>query len=79
MTVKNVSDAKAELSALLVLVENGEEVVISRAGKPVAKLVAMETARPERVLGRLRGQIWTSEDFDAPSSEIEALFHGEES
>lgn len=66
--------ARAELSALLVKVEAGEEVIIARRGRPVAKLVrALQDERP-RQLGTLRGQIWMSEDFDAPCPEIEEAF-----
>ncbi|MBI1332515.1 MAG: type II toxin-antitoxin system Phd/YefM family antitoxin [Armatimonadetes bacterium] len=75
MTIRNVTETKAELSALLVLVENGEEVVISRAGKPVAKLVKIEPQKQPRKFGLLRGQGWISEDFDAPDPELEELFY----
>lgn len=63
----NVHEAKTHLSRLLERVERGEEVVIARAGKPVAKLVSVNPAKKTRgVLGRYRGQIWMSEDFDDP-------------
>lgn len=60
----NVHRAKTELSRLLEAVEAGEEVVIARAGVPVARLVAVRTG--ERVPGRLAGRIHLSDDFDAP-------------
>jgi prevent-host-death family protein len=61
----NVHDAKTQLSRLLARVEAGEEIVLARAGKPVAKLVPI--ARPERrPSGFARGKIWISEDFDDP-------------
>lgn len=75
MTVRNVTEAKAELSALLVMVENGEEVVISRAGKPVARLTKIEPRREPRKLGLLEGQFWISQDFDEPDQELEDLFY----
>ena len=75
MTMRNVSEAKAELSSLLVLAEQGEEVIISRSGKPVARLVKFERSTQRRKLGALKGKIWISPDFDAPSPEIEALFN----
>lgn len=75
MTIRNVSDAKAQLSSLLVLVEKGEEVIIARAGKPVAKLVAMKHSGQERKPGALKGKI--SSDFDAPDLLIEKMFYGE--
>ena len=74
MTIRNVSEAKAELSALLVLVEQGEDVVIARAGKPVARLSRFERSGQPRKLGALRGKIVISPDFDAPDEELEQLF-----
>ena len=60
----NVHDAKTHLSRLLQRVERGEEIVIARAGRPVAKLVAVTKAK--RVLGTDRGLVRIAEDFDAP-------------
>jgi prevent-host-death family protein len=63
----NVHEAKTHLSRLLERVERGEEIVIARAGVPVAKLVPLApVSRTRGVLGKYRGQIWISEDFDAP-------------
>jgi prevent-host-death family protein len=62
----NVHDAKTHLSRLLERVERGEEVVIARAGTPVAKLVPIEPKKTRGMLGRYKGQIWMSEDFDDP-------------
>jgi prevent-host-death family protein len=62
----NVHDAKTHLSRLLERVERGEEIVIARAGKPVARLVAIEPVLARRPLGKYRGQIWISDDFDEP-------------
>ena len=53
----NVHDAKTHLSKLLERAEAGEEIVIARAGRPVARLVPYGSDRPKRVFGRLRGQI----------------------
>lgn len=55
--VSDTYSAKANLSRLLDQVEAGQEVTITRRGKPVAKLVAYEPVRRKRVLGALRGQI----------------------
>jgi prevent-host-death family protein len=60
----NVHEAKTHLSRLLERVERGEEVIISRAGTPVAKLVAVPAAK--RVLGADRGRVRIAPDFDAP-------------
>ncbi len=61
----NVHDAKTNLSRLLEAVEDGEEVVISRAGKPVARLVPVSGSTTSR-LGADKGLVTISDDFDAP-------------
>lgn len=61
----NVHDAKTHLSKLLERVEGGEEIVIARAGQPVARLVPF--ARPgKRTLGLDAGQGFIADDFDGP-------------
>lgn len=70
----NVHEAKTQLSRLLVEVEGGEEVVIARAGKPVARLVPEQGRREPRKPGALKGKIWMSDDFDEPDEELERLF-----
>jgi prevent-host-death family protein len=71
----NVHEAKTQLSRLLRKVAEGEEITISRAGVPVAKLVAAGSQNKTRPMGMDRGRIWVAEDFDAPMPEIEALFY----
>jgi prevent-host-death family protein len=74
----NMHEAKTHLSRLVERVEAGEEVVISRAGKPVARLVSFRR-RPTRTFGELRGQIHLSDDFDeALPPQIEGAFRGEQ-
>jgi prevent-host-death family protein len=64
-TMYNVHEAKTNLSRLLQQVAAGEEVVIAKAGAPVAKLVPMpKRNKPE--MGFMRGRIWIADDFDAP-------------
>ena len=65
--VVNVHEAKTHLSRLLERVESGEEVVIARSGKPVARLVpiAKPVTEPRRP-GSLRGSISYAEDWDSP-------------
>lgn len=58
-----VAELKADLSAILRRAEAGEEVVVTRHGKPVARIVA---AVRKPVLGAMRGKIWMADDFDAP-------------
>ena len=78
MAVVNVHEAKTHLSKLLARVEGGEEIVIARDGKPVARLVAVAPERRKRKLGTLRGRIWVADDFDAPlPPEIQRYFDGE--
>ncbi len=74
MTAINVHEAKTHLSRLLLRVAGGEEIVIARAGKPVAKLVPVE-AKPQRVIGQDDGLFEVPDDFDAPlPAEVLALF-----
>ncbi len=75
MTIRNVGQAKAQLSALLVMVEQGEEVVISRSGSPIARLVPYDRPSVPRKLGALTGQIWVSPDFNEPDVVLERLFY----
>jgi prevent-host-death family protein len=60
-----VHEAKTHLSRLLQRVAAGEEIVIARGGKPVARLVPVQGPR-SRELGRDRGLFEVPEDFDAP-------------
>jgi prevent-host-death family protein len=65
----NVHEAKTHLSRLLARVARGEEVLINRAGKPVARLVPAGRPVGSRVLGRDRGVVFIADDFDAPLPE----------
>jgi prevent-host-death family protein len=63
----NIHQAKTHFSRLLQRVAAGEEVVIARAGVPVARLVAVEPKKGKvRPLGFARGEVWVADDFDAP-------------
>jgi prevent-host-death family protein len=76
MGVFNVHDAKTHLSRLLEQVARGEEVIIAKSGRPVAKLVPV-AAEPRRP-GRLKGRIRLGPDFDEPlPEEVLAAFRGE--
>ena len=66
MATINVHAAKTHFSRLLERVEQGEEVVIARAGKPVARLVPVEPLVEPRRPGSARGLGRVGEDFDAP-------------
>jgi prevent-host-death family protein len=70
MTQVNVQDAKTHLSELLHRVERGEEVVIARAGRPVARLSPVDVVRA-RTFGTV--ELDVPEDFDAPLDEAELV------
>jgi prevent-host-death family protein len=79
MEIVNVHAAKTHLSQLLARVEAGEEVVLGRAGHPIARLVPFRPVGTKRRFGGWRGRAWVSDDFDAPLPEsIEKAFFGEE-
>lgn len=71
----NVYEAKTQLSKLLEQVEAGDEIVIARHGKPVARLVPLQRSRPARVPGGWEGKVWMAPDFDEPDPELEELFY----
>jgi prevent-host-death family protein len=76
MAVFNIHDAKTQLSRLLERAAQGEEIVIAKSGRPIAKLVrvACEPRRP----GRLKGRIRIDPAFDEPlPDEAMAAFRGE--
>jgi prevent-host-death family protein len=78
MKMFNVHAAKMQLSRLIEQAAAGEEIVIAKAGKPVARLVPFEPRREPRRPGLMKGQIWIAEDFDEPlPEEIMAAFRGE--
>jgi prevent-host-death family protein len=62
----NVYAAKTNLSRLLDRAAGGEEVIITRNGRPVAKRVSVTPSRKPRRLGTLKGRIRIGKDFDAP-------------
>lgn len=81
LTQVNMHEAKTHLSKLVERVEGGEEVVISRAGKPAAKLVPMPEAKPgKRKLGGWEGKVWmvSDEEMEKVDKEIAEEFYGPE-
>jgi len=76
MTTLNIHAAKTQFSRLIEEVEGGEEVIIAKAGKPVARLVPIDK-RAKRKLGLLAGRLMVPDDFDAPlPDEVLAAFEG---
>ena len=72
----NINEAKTHLSKLLARVALGEEVVIAKAGKPVAKLVPVDTGPRKRILGSAKGEFVVPDDFNDPlPKEIEDWFY----
>jgi prevent-host-death family protein len=67
-TVVNIHEAKTHLSRLLKRVEAGDEVVIAKAGKPIARLSPVTTPG-KRILGLDKGRVFIADDFDAPLPE----------
>jgi prevent-host-death family protein len=72
----NVHEAKTHLSRLLERVASGEEIVIARAGKPVARLVPMKAQGP-RTPGAWRGRVRIAPDFDKLPPEVARAFRGD--
>ena len=62
----NIDEAKNQLQDLLALASEGNEVIITDKGKPLARLVPILSSKKKRIAGLNRGSIWTSEDFDEP-------------
>jgi prevent-host-death family protein len=79
MHVTNVSEAKAQLSALIEKVLAGEEVIIGKAGKPVVKLVRYQRSEEKRRPGALKGKIKIADDFDELPEDIAEAFGMEKS
>lgn len=65
----NIHEAKTQFSKLLKRVGNGEEIIISKAGKPIARLVPMNEVTEKRLPGSAKGEVFIAEDFDAPPPE----------
>lgn len=71
MSHYNIHEAKAQLSALVRKAMLGEEIIIAKDNKPVAKLVAFAPVPGQRKPGSAKGQVWTAPDFDAPLDAFE--------
>lgn len=69
MDTINLYEAKTNLSQLVDRAAAGEEIVIAKAGRPMARLVPLRRRTTPRPLGLLRGQVMLGDDFDAPLPE----------
>lgn len=72
----NIHDAKTHLSRLVERVLQGEEIVIGRSGKPVARLVPYAGQRAPRRPGAMKGKLWLADDFDETPGVVEAFEGG---
>jgi prevent-host-death family protein len=72
----NIHEAKTHFSRLIERAEAGEEIVIARAGTPVARLVRYEGKVPERRFGEWKGRVEMAPDFDELPAEIIDAFEG---
>lgn len=67
----NIHEAKTHLSKLIKKVINGEEVIIAKGNKPVAKIVNLEYSNSKRKLGSAKGKLKIAADFDEPLNDFE--------
>jgi len=74
----NIYDAKSQLSRLIDRVTSGEEIIIARNGRPVAKLIRYARERAPRTLGLFAGQIQIAEGFDELPEELRQAFEDAE-
>jgi prevent-host-death family protein len=73
----NIYEAKTQLSKLVDLAAEGTDIVIARAGKPVARLTTLKQQKRKLVPGLLQGQGWIADDFNDPlPDDLQALFEG---
>lgn len=73
----NIHEAKTHLSRLVEQAAGGKEIIIAKAGKPMARLVPLQNAPRPKKYDLLKGRIRVPEDFDAPlDPAVLALFEG---
>lgn len=77
MQTTNIHQAKSNLSKLIELVLEGEEIIICKAGKPMARLVKYQKNDQPRTSGYWKGRVYISEDFDELPEHLAAAFRGE--
>ena len=80
MQTYNIHDAKTQLSKLVEMAARGESFVIAKAGKPMVKVIALDTPEPSQMkrFGFMAGQIKAPDDFNTMGAgEIQELFEGD--
>lgn len=82
MKTVNIYEAKTNLSKLLELVQNGEEIVIAKAGKPIASVRPYKSdaiAKRKMAFGEFKGKlVYKDEDFVGIDSEVQEMFYGKD-
>jgi prevent-host-death family protein len=68
-TIINIHEAKTHLSRIVDEVAAGTEVIIAKAGRPIARIVPLDSGAPKKRLGLLKGKIEVPDDFNAPLPE----------
>jgi prevent-host-death family protein len=77
-TTYNLYDAKTRLSELVDRAAAGEEIVIAKNGRPLARLGPMPAEKPNRTPGGWEGMVWVADDFDAPLDDaLQRYFDGQ--
>jgi len=75
----NLYDAKTRLSELVDRASAGEEIVIAKNGRPLARLVPIPAEKPNRTPGGWEGMIWIADDFDEPlPADVQRGFEGDD-
>jgi len=79
MKTVNMLEAKSSLSRLVAAVEEGleREIIIARNGRPVARLVPIQTSMPQRRMGVAAGKFMVPDEIDESNADIARLFAGE--
>lgn len=74
--IVNMHEAKTHLSRLVARAAAGEEIILAKAGTPMARLVPYREDDGPRPLGLLGGTVWVADDFDDTPAELLAAFEG---
>ena len=74
MHITNITEAKSHFSALIEKVMSGEEIIIGKAGKPVAKIIKYQRSEESRRPGALKGKIKIADNFDELPEDIAKAF-----
>ena len=76
MLISNIHETKTNLSKLIEMVLAGEDVIVAKAGKPVAKLIPYTPLKKTSAFGIWKGKAWISKGFDDEDKEINKMFYG---